>query len=203
MNQTTDYNKYIDHLISVMDSVEPNKLTVLTGRNGSGKSMIRKLIRQFLEPKFQQEGKKFHLASTSMDDRAGVDPNRMMVFSRDCEWLPTGENTIDSVESVLKSEECFMILDEIELGMGEELQMGLAQYINEMKATALEKGLGILIITHSRTIVSRVDNDKFINLEGLSEEEWLNREVVPESPSDFKERSRQLSIAFEKRLQKK
>ena len=139
-----------------MDGIELNKITVLTGNNGSGKSMIRKLLHQFLHTKPSLKDKNINniIASISMDDRSGINPNQMMVFSRDCEWLPTSENTLNSIQSILKTKDRFLILDELEIGMGEELQAGLAEYLNQN--LHIDQTLGVLIITHSRTMVKHL-----------------------------------------------
>ena len=195
-----DLNTYIDHLIDIMDGIELNKITVLTGNNGSGKSMIRKLLHQFLHTKPSLKDKNINniIASISMDDRSGINPNQMMVFSRDCEWLPTSENTLNSIQSILKTKDRFLILDELELGMGEELQAGLAEYLNQN--LHIDQTLGVLIITHSRTMVKHLKHDNFINLENMSEEQWMNREIIPMSPAELLKNSSELYQAFQKRL---
>ena len=71
------WNDYIDHIIDLLDSIQLHKVTVLTGRNGGGKSMMRKLLLQFLKSKDELQDKKYGqdwiLSTVSMDDRAGVD----------------------------------------------------------------------------------------------------------------------------------
>lgn len=198
-----DFDNYIDHLIDVMDNIQLHKVTILTGSNGSGKSMIRKLLHQFLIRKDELRGSQSQniIASISMDDRAGIDPGRMMVFNRDCEWLPTSENTFHWVDDLLKTQDRFLILDELEIGMGEELQAGLADFINQN--LDLANTLGVMIITHSRTMVKNLKHDDFINLDGMSEEEWMNREVIPMTPDELQQKSSALYKAFQKRLKQK
>ena len=196
-------NNYIDHLIDVMDNIELHKVTVLTGRNGGGKSMIRKLLQQFLKTKPELKDKGGNIvASISMDRRAGVDASLggCQIFNRDLEWLPTSENTLHSIEEILQESNRYLILDEIELGMGEELQAGLAIHLNSKLKDALSRNLGIMIITHSRTMVKYLDKDVFINLEGMTEDEWLNREIKPVSPDELKKKSDDLYKAFQRRL---
>lgn len=202
------WNDYIDHIIDLLDSIQLHKVTVLTGRNGGGKSMMRKLLLQFLKSKDELQDKKYGqdwiLSTVSMDDRAGVNPDRMMVFGRDCEWLPTSENTFNDIDSVLKTHRDgvvkYIVLDELEIGMGEELQAGLAAYLNDKILALGDACLGVLIITHSRAMVRNLKYDDFINLEGMTDEEWINRKVIPMSPSELLEKSRDLHIAFSKRL---
>ena len=190
---------YIDKLISIMENIPLGKVTILTGGNGKGKSMIRRLLPQFLP---EVDGKETKVASVSMDLRAGLDPSRFSGFDRDCEWISTSENTLSWIEGVMKSEDRFIILDEIEIGMGEEVQAGLCISLNAKMPYTLENNRGILVITHSRTIVKWLKHDVFINLEGMSEEEWLNREIIPVLPGELKADSRDLFEAFQKRLKK-
>lgn len=37
-------NKHIDRLIDILDEIEIGKITILTGGNATGKSVIRKLL---------------------------------------------------------------------------------------------------------------------------------------------------------------
>ena len=202
------WNDYIDHIIDLLNGIQLHKVTVLTGRNGGGKSMMRKLLLQFLKSKDELQDKKYGedwlLSTVSMDDRAGIDQNHMMVFGRDCEWLPTSENTFNNIDSVLKTHRDgvakYIVLDELEIGMSEELQSGLATYLNDKILALGDTCLGVLIITHSIAMVRNLKYDDFINLEGMTDEEWINRKVIPISPSELLEKSRDLHIAFSKRL---
>lgn len=200
-----EWDDYIDGLIDVLSSIELHKVTILTGRNGGGKSMIRKLLPSFLKKKEELKDLGSNLvASISMDRRAGIDAERgyLSMFDRDCEWLPTSQNTLHSVEGLLNQKNRFLVLDEIELGMGEEVQAGLALDINSKMDEIIKNNLGVIVITHSRAMVRFLKHDNFINLEGMSEEEWLNREIVPVSPEELKKRSDELYTALNKRLKK-
>ena len=39
---TKDWNPHIDRILQVLQSIQPHRLTILTGQNASGKSLIRK-----------------------------------------------------------------------------------------------------------------------------------------------------------------
>ena len=74
----------------------------------------------------------------------------------------------------------------------------LAEYLNQN--LHIDQTLGVLIITHSRTMVKHLKHDNFINLENMSEEQWLNREIIPMSPAELLKNSSELYQAFQKRL---
>ena len=50
-----DWNKHVDRIIEIADSIEPGKLTILTGSNGSGKSVIRKLLPTRIQEKLGKD----------------------------------------------------------------------------------------------------------------------------------------------------
>ena len=166
----------IERIVDVRDSIDLNKVTILTGGNGGGKSFIRKQIQLICK------NESIPCWTVSMDQRAGFDSNGtgMMVFSRDCEWLPSSINTFDQMKDFgTKTHDTYGVLDEIEIGMSEESQYGVALYINKQLEEFCKSNKGLLIITHSRYIVKHVKADEFINLEGMTKQEWLDREIVP------------------------
>ena len=84
--------------------------------------------------------------------------------------------------------------------MSEESQLGLANYLNKIKDDTLSRNYGLLVITHSRTIVANVESDYFINIEGLTKDEWLNRVIIPTDFEIVKEDAFSLFKALAKRL---
>ena len=69
--------------------------------------------------------------------------------------------------------------------MSEELQIGFCQMLNKKLPELLEKNFAIMVITHSRHVVNTLNHDNFMNIEGMTEEEWVNREIVPIDPEDL------------------
>jgi ABC-type Mn2+/Zn2+ transport system ATPase subunit len=114
------------------------------------------------------------------------------------EWLATSQNTIHTIDCVFNSKNPdFIVIDEPEIGLGEELQLGMAEYLNEkIKAVTC----GVLIITHSKHIVKNLIHDDFINLEKMNETDWLNREIKPVAVAEFKEYAESLFIAIRDRI---
>lgn len=183
-----------------------HRTTILTGSNGSGKSFIRKAIGQKIQLELEAVGEKVdrnHLvASVSMERRTSSDPfcEAMNAFNHDASWNPTSEETFHFVQGLLKQNERYLVIDEPGIGMSEEMQLLLCKEINENLLGL--NSYGVLIIIHSRTIVKNTSHDQFINIDGLTEDQWLTRE--PKLPNytfdEFEIASHELFLAIEKRL---
>lgn len=198
-----DWNPHIDRLIKIAESIELGKLTILTGSNGSGKSVIRKLLPTRIQEKLGKDSPERLVSSLSFMSRAGLNSMCGINFLRDSEWTSTGDNTVHLLKSVVKHEDRFIVLDEVELGMGEELQLSIANYINSIKDEVLKKSYGLLVITHSRIVAKTLKEDAFFNIDGIeTKEEWLNREIVPTDLDQFKEDCDELFVAIRDRSQK-
>lgn len=182
-----------------------HKISILVGPNGYGKSFLRKILWQRVEEEINDgRNPANYVADASMERRTGMHSEfgGAGAFLRDVDWNPTSVQTISFANGLMKCEDRFLVFDEIELGMGEETQLGFAKYFNDHIDEVLDKNLGILIITHSRLIIQNIKHDEFFSLDGMSEEEWLNR--IPEA-IDIEQLnidSNELFDAIQKRLKK-
>lgn len=180
----------IDRLVDVMQSIPlDGKITILTGSNGSGKSLIRKQILFEISRKTGKEKNKC-VASTSLEARTSSNPEwgALSGIMQDDGWMPSSYETLKKVEAVLGLKDRYIIIDEPELGMGEETVMALVNYLNDLFSKLDESILGVMIITHNRYIVSNLKHDHFANTDGLkTSEEWLNRELIPTDLEILKE----------------
>lgn len=198
-----DWNPHIDRLIKIAESIELGKLTILTGSNGSGKSVIRKLLPTRIQEKLGKDRPERLVSSLSFMSRAGLNSMCGINFLRDSEWTSTGDNTVHLLKSIINHDERFIVLDEVELGMGEELQLSIANYINSIKDEVLKKSYGLLVITHSRIVAKTLKEDAFFNIDGIeTKEEWLNREIVPTDLDQFEEDCDELFVAIRDRSKK-
>ena len=78
------------------------------------------------------------------------------------------------------------------MGRQDDYNICIADYLNDEIAKVKALGKGCLIICHSRLIAKNVIHDNFINMEGMSEDEWLNRIPKKISIEEFKEFSNNL-----------
>lgn len=197
-NLATD--AHVDRLIDIANSIEPHKFTILTGSNASGKSVIRKILPVRIAPKLgiDKESDMEHcVASISLLTRVSSSPFGGPNLAYETNWMATSVNSLDLVQNILETTNRYIVLDEPEIGMGEELQLAVARYLNSVKDTVLANGHGLLIITHSRIIVKELDNDVFINIDGYPDKQsWLDREIVPTDFDAFENRAQVLFQAI-------
>lgn len=187
-------------LLEGFSLLEVDNINILTGSNGSGKSMIRKQLpftmgdRLKIDPKEAQQ----LVMSTSMDARTGSNPEMgaLSGMMRDTDWFATSQNTFNSIEGIFNAasrkendKQMYLVIDEFEIGCSEETILALIHYISDnlIKLKKDKKIMGAMIITHSRLAVKELKADTFINLDGLTKEEWLNREVIPTDLEELNE----------------
>lgn len=205
-------DNHIDRIIEVAESIEPNKVTILTGGNASGKSVVRKLLNARLADKL---GKESATSSVSMELRtsgnSGLLGTGLDHMYSDNPWESTGEHTVYLVKGLLKSNvsekmaetnKRYIVIDELETGLSKEALLGMCQMLESEMERILKNSYGILLITHSDEVVRNLKHDSFINIEGLTEEEWLNREVEPVEPEDIEKWSRALYLGIRNRQKK-
>lgn len=198
-------NKHIDKLLDIIEEIPLNKITILTGGNAMGKSLIRKQIGFHIQKELKKDDLKNLVASISMQSRTENRPEwgGLSSMMHDLPWNSTSDFTIHSIKLLLKSTERFIIMDEIEIGMSKEVQAGLCLYLNKILPDILKKNYGLLVITHSDVIVNNLNHDKFINIEGLSERDWVSREITPVNPGDLEKWANELFIAIRDRSKTK
>lgn len=172
---------HVDGLTDIMEKIPSIGVSVLTGSNGSGKSLIRNQFIFRLAERAGVDVKNFKgkLGSVSMQRRTESNPEfgGLSGVMHDTPWLPTSQNTLDLIDGVIKSSFEYIIIDEPEIGMGEEIVMSLVDHLNDIFKEYPQKGF--LIITHNRYIVENLQYDNFFNCDGIqTKEEWLNRPIV-------------------------
>lgn len=193
-------NDYIDSLIDIVDTIPlTGELTILTGSNASGKSLIRKLLHSRCV-----EEAKLPFANWSMQKRTESNPNfgALSSMMMDNPYTPTSSNSVKGMQQLLKwkvGEDRVIVIDEPEIGCSDELQHSIAYLLLSLKYDVTIKGL--VIITHSRIIVDLLkDHSTFFNLDGYkTANEWLNRKIVPLTLEELKTKSTDLFIAVRDR----
>ena len=187
--KTINIEDHIDNLIEIRDKIQLNEVTILTGDNATGKSVIRKTLWQHVNDLLGVEEQKSFVSDISMERRTGLHPGLGGggVFLRDCGWTPTSMETYRFIKGIFQIldddnkhiSKRFIVLDEPEIGASKEVQKAFAKYINNFyeKIHDNNKCYGLLVITHSDEIIKNLKCDNFLNIQGLTKEEYLNREV--------------------------
>ena len=187
--KTINIEDHIDNLIEIRDKIQLNEVTILTGDNATGKSVIRKTLWQHVNDLLGIEEQKSFVSDISMERRTALHPGLGGggVFLRDCGWTPTSMETYRFIKGIFqildddnkKISKRFIVLDEPEIGASKEVQKAFAKYINNFyeKIHDNNKCYGLLVITHSDEIIKNLKCDNFLNIQGLTKEEYLNREI--------------------------
>ena len=174
------WDERCNRLIEISSSIELGKLTILTGSNASGKSVIRKMLPKYIAEKLNRDNTNECVSALSFMTRAGLNSSCGINFLRDDDWSATSQGSVEHTRHLLTFTDRFLVLDEVELGMSEEMQLAIAQHINSVKEKVLKDSYGLLVITHSRIIASTLEEDAFFNIDGYkTKQEWLDRKIVP------------------------
>ena len=203
-----DYDKQIDKIKEIANKILPNQVTVLTGKNGCGKSLVRKLVGFYVADKLGLDKNHPVAAATSLQQRTESRPDfgALSSMMHDDPTNSTSSETFSKIKalfnSCLSGSKRFLIIDEPEIGMGEELVVSLVNWLNLKLDPLPENCHGVLVITHNRYIVKHLKSS-FINFDDMTREEWLNREIVPVDFETFEKESSELFHAIQTKLNSK
>lgn len=171
-----NYEQQLDRVLDIQQAIPMDgSISVLTGRNGSGKSLVRKLL--------SAAAKKYHkkqLVHASMELRTGSSSG-FGAFLQDRSEMSTSSHTAYLMQTACKSlHGGFLCIDEVEIGLGEETILGSVEWLNANLKDYLKDTLGCLVITHSRLVVQNLKFDHWFSLDGFDTPyEWLQRPIVP------------------------
>lgn len=179
-----------ENILDALDQIKTGHVTILTGDNGTGKSLIRKVLCMSLRK--QENDNTIKIADISMEKRTGLhsELGGGGVFLRDTEWTATSDNSLTFLYALLNStKDRYLVLDEPELGMSQDLQKSIGIYLSKRIPETMKENRGMLIITHSREFVRSLSVEHvFVNLQKKSEEEWLNESAKEIDLDDFRKK---------------
>lgn len=179
-----------ENILDALDQIKTGHVTILTGDNGTGKSLIRKVLCSSLRN--QENDDTIKIADISMEKRTGLHAGLGGggVFFRDVEWVATSDNSLSFLYSLFNSaKDRYLVLDEPELGMSQDLQKSIGIYLSKRIPETMKENRGMLIITHSREFVRSLSVEHvFVNLQKKSEEEWLNESAKEIDLDDFRKK---------------
>jgi len=183
----TLYSGFIDLMNLRGDSIAC-RVAVVVGSNACGKSLLRRAIVQKLH-----YDEKLFVAHFSQEARSKGGFERAFVYgSEDDE--STGYLTISSLLKNFRQDRdkpWVTVCDEPEIGLSEESQIGLGIWLRDRMAKDMPNLLGMVVVTHSRHVVSALsecDGFRLLDLDGKHNTEWLDRDIVPVSPQQIKDR---------------
>lgn len=183
--------QHVQKIIDTVYNIELDKLSVLVGPNGVGKSLIRKQMSARLRREFG-EGTKKCVRQISMELRTTFreEFDALSMAAHDNDVSPTSVCTYELLKEATRglSEDKqmhFYVFDEPDIGMSLESEVGIANIIIGMKDSIEQNAVGGLVITHSATITRMlVEAGCPFHYIGYNEmhndfDKWINREVVP------------------------
>lgn len=161
------------------------KLLLITGDNASGKSLLRRVI--------ESKCHKYNIKamSLSQERRSISDYTRAFIYGSE-DYESTGQITARSIQNMFKSSFAWdinhiLIIDEPEIGLSDESQLGLAQYIKDNIKKLKENVIQVVIFTHSKILIEELSelNHIYIHIGGKYKtvDEYINRKIVPVDPS--------------------
>lgn len=184
-------NDHIDKIIDIVNKIKTNRVTILVGDNGVGKSLIRKQLGVRFYKEYKQKRSIVRQISMQQRTESRADLGAMSSCMHDWPTSPTSLCTYDMIKQALGGEfslekPYYLVLDEMEIGMSKESVAGIIDYVVKKIPYWVTNTLGVLIITHSDFVVSeltkKVDCD-FINLSynkiDYNVDNWLERDIIP------------------------
>jgi predicted ATPase len=146
-------------------------VTILTGENGTGKSLICNYVEREYKLKQEQE----------LSDKKSVRVNFSDKYSFNQiidEANPDSYTNINIMFEVLNVPYDYYIFDTPELGLTEETDLALSFLLNEMFNLKEGVGKNVLLVTNSRRICQNLEHDHFFNIQGLTLHQYINRTVI-------------------------
>lgn len=206
MTENTIIEQQIQRIRQTLHDIQPYEITILTGSNGSGKSLVRQQLKYAFQKRYNQT---ITTVDVSLAKRTSSNASlgALGSFMADDPTNPTSLETYHHIERLFHSfavkendHHVYIILDEPEIGMSKESQLSLAKYLKSQLVNIYRHTFGMLIITHSEFFVNELkDISTFYNMDGYKTyEDWCNRTI---EPTDFSTLSQQ-SLELFRRLSK-
>lgn len=127
-------DEHIDKLLDVINSIKENRLTVIVGANGTGKSLIRKQLNIRLIKDYDEHRNMVRHISQQLRTELRSDMGALACIGMDSPTDPTSISSYDLINSVMnydmESKKYYIVLDEAEIGMSEESILGLLNYLD-------------------------------------------------------------------------
>lgn len=193
------FRNKVSNIVNIINDINFEGFTVLTGSNGSGKSMLRQQVGLKFSKDEDKNPNKRKVKSISMQLRTSSNSSwgALSGAMLDNEWSPTSLNTLQLIDGVLRAADIFdkpepgtikslsdtgyIIIDEPEIGMSEEAQLSLAYYLIKCLPLFKKSKIGLMLITHSRVILDIINHYVVfnnVNLENIVLEDWVDS--IPE-----------------------
>lgn len=178
---------HVDNIVRITEEISKNYngVTILTGSNGSGKSLVRKQLQIHLK---RQDVRIAHASMELRTTNYGTTMGALGGMFNDLSWLATSSTTLHLIDGIIENyTEQYIVIDEPEIGMSHMMAKAISKKLyNFVKNRIDENQKGLMIVTHNVDILKTfVDGDldfSFVNLNGFSMEEYMDSF---ENPPDY------------------
>jgi predicted ATPase len=132
------------------------RIVMITGGNASGKSLFAKAYRAFVA----QDDNSVERMHVDMKIRSEGGIRRAFMFG-DEDWESTGQISVKAIIGGIatcrgREKDHILVLDEPCVGLANGTAMGVGELLAEFAADLPERTKALVIVTHSREIVSRL-----------------------------------------------
>jgi len=188
-------------------TLENPHLTIITGPNASGKSVLRKILNS------AAYDNNILYINTSQSDRSNSSGlKRVAMYGSELDDS-TGYNSVKCLLGAFRTtnnseKNNIVMLDEPEIGCSEEVQAAMGKRIADEMSNLETKSklLCCFVITHSRELVKSLMHLKpshwRLSNDGLTLSEYTNREVIPANLEELIEQGHKTWSLVEKTMKK-
>jgi Fe-S cluster assembly ATPase SufC len=133
---------------------------LITGENGSGKSLAVEILRQVSHDILQAEGGKLEVMDVGMKRRVAAGIERSFIFGHETTESTGNVSIRVALRGVANSRERehphWLILDEPDIGVGDGYHTAIGEYLADFANTLHPACMGFAVVTHSRAIAKEL-----------------------------------------------
>jgi hypothetical protein len=169
------------------------RLLVVSGENGGGKSLVASVIGGSARRVAEEEGVKLEVMDIGMSRRTMPDISRVFIFG-DEGSESTGNISMKAMLGALKTSRDrghrhWVVLDEPDIGMGEGYHRAIGQHLAAFASAMPDNCEGLVVVSHSRAIVRELVDVGACSLRVGSDlrpvKEWVAHGDIPKTVDDL------------------
>jgi DNA repair ATPase RecN len=149
-----------DVLPSLFEEGTNPRFLLITGENGSGKSLAVEILRQVSNDIMKSEGGQLEVMDIGMKRRVAAGIERSFIFGHETTESTGNVSIRVALNGIANSRERehphWLILDEPDIGVGDGYHAAIGEYFAEFANTLHPACMGFAVVTHSRVIAKEL-----------------------------------------------